>query len=71
MQRVGVSSSNLRSVGYDASTQTLEVEFLNGGLYQYFGVPASVHAGLMAASSHGSYFDAHIKKGPYRFRKLR
>ena len=71
MNRISVSSSNLRSVGYDPSTSTLEVEFNNGGLYQYSGVPQSVHAGLMAASSHGSYFDAHIKNGPYRYRKLR
>lgn len=71
MQRTPVSSSNLRSVGYDPTTHTLEIEFLNGGLYSYAGVPASVHAGLMAASSHGSYFDAHIKKAGYRFTKLR
>jgi hypothetical protein len=25
----------------------------------------------MAASSHGSYFDQHIKKGGYRYRNLR
>ncbi len=71
MERVRVSSSNLRSVGYDSESRTLEIEFLNGGLYQYFGVPASVHAGLMSASSHGSYFDAHIKKAGYRYTKLR
>ncbi|SFB22224.1 KTSC domain-containing protein [Azotobacter beijerinckii] len=71
MNRTSVSSSNLRSVGYDPSTSTLEVEFHNGGLYEYSGVPASIHAGLMAASSHGSYFDAHIKNGPYRYRKIR
>lgn len=33
MNRVPVSSSNLRAVGYDPNTRTLEVEFLNGGLY--------------------------------------
>ena len=71
MNLVPVSSSNLRAVGYDPTTQTLQVAFLNGRLYEYSGVPASVHAGLMAASSHGSYFDSHVKKGPYRYRKLR
>ncbi|MCZ7556804.1 MAG: KTSC domain-containing protein [Bacteroidia bacterium] len=71
MERVSVSSSNLRSVGYDAASRTLEIEFLNGGLYRYTGVPASVHAGLMSASSHGSYFDAHIKKAGYPYTKLR
>jgi hypothetical protein len=44
-----VSSSNLASVGYDPNTQTLEVEFLHGGIYQYSDVPSSVHSGLMTA----------------------
>ena len=71
MNRTPVSSSNLRAIGYNPETQTLEIEFLNGGLYSYSGVPASVHASLMSASSHGSYFDANIKKGGYPFKKLR
>lgn len=70
MNMVPVSSSNLSAVGYDAATQTLRVAFIGGGLYEYSGVPVSVHTGLMSASSHGSYFDAHIKKGPYRYRKI-
>ncbi len=71
MNRMPVSSSNLRAVGYDPDTRTLEVEFLNGGLYSYSGVPASVYAGLMSASSHGSYFNVNIKKASYPFKKLR
>ena len=30
-----VQSSNVASVGYDVSTQTLFVEFLNGNIYIY------------------------------------
>ena len=71
MDRIPVSSSNLRAVGYDPDSNSLEIEFLNGGLYRYSGVPASVHAGLMSASSHGSYFDANIKKCGYPYTKLR
>ena len=71
MERKHVSSSNLSSVGYDPDTKTLEIEFLNGGLYQYFDVPLNIYNGLMAASSHGTYFDQYIKKGGYRFKKLR
>lgn len=71
MERQHVNSSNLESVGYDPTTQTLEIEFLNGGLYQYSGVPESVYQGLMSASSHGQYFDQYIKKGGYPYRKLR
>lgn len=61
MNRQPVSSSNLRSVGYDPRTHTLEIEFHSGGVYQYFGVPQSVYNGLMAASSHGSYFYHNIR----------
>lgn len=71
MERQHVSSSNQKAVGYDQESKTLEIEFLNSGLYQYSGVPLSVYQGLMSASSHGQYFDSHIKKGGYSYRKLR
>lgn len=70
MDRVRASSSNLRSVGYDSDTGTLEVEFCAGSVYRYAAVPAAVHAALMRASSKGGYFDGHIKDR-YRFRRLR
>ncbi|MBK8945396.1 MAG: KTSC domain-containing protein [Ignavibacteriae bacterium] len=71
MERKHVNSSNLKSVGYDNSSNILQIEFLNGGLYEYYNVPESKYNGLMNATSHGQYFDQHIKKGGYRFRKLR
>jgi hypothetical protein len=61
MIRTRVQSSDLRSVGYDPTTQTLEIEFRSGGIYQFRGVPESVYRSLMQASSHGTYFHAHIK----------
>lgn len=70
MNRTLVSSSNLRSVGYDPSVNVLEIEFLHGGIYQYSNVPPQIHQGLMSASSHGSYFDQHIKKAGYPYRKV-
>ena len=70
MNLVPVSSSTLKAVGYE-QTGTMQVMFTNGEQYQYYGVPPSVHAELMAASSHATYFDAHIKQGSYRFWKLR
>jgi hypothetical protein len=48
-------------VGYDESTNTLEIEFDSGGVYQYYDVPSSVYQGLMNASSHGEYFHVNIK----------
>jgi hypothetical protein len=42
MLRTPVSSSALRSVGYDPQTQTLEIEFNSAEVYQYFNVPLGV-----------------------------
>lgn len=61
MVRVPVTSSDLRSVGYLASEELLEIEFHSGGLYQYLDVPDSVHEELVDAASVGTYFHAHIK----------
>jgi hypothetical protein len=61
MKRITVESSNLHSVGYDSDTQTLEIEFRNSGIYQYYGVPETVYRQLMAATSHGKFFYAHIR----------
>ena len=61
MNHTSVSSSNLRSVGYDAASQTLEIAFHNGGVYQYLNVPESVYQALMKASSHGQYFHHNIR----------
>ncbi|WP_299381606.1 KTSC domain-containing protein [uncultured Lacinutrix sp.] len=71
MKRKSVNSSNLFSIGYDESFMILEIEFKEGGIYQYFNVPKSVYLGLWKASSHGKYFDRHIKKANYSQKKVR
>ena len=62
MERVYVSSSNIRSIGYDAESLTLEVEFNSGAMYQFQGVPLADYDALMNAGSKGTYFNANIKK---------
>lgn len=69
MNRQAVTSSNIASIGYDANSQTLEVEFLNGGVYQYFDVPQYIYDGIMNADSHGQYLAQNIK-GAYRYSKV-
>ncbi len=69
MNRQFVTSSNIASIGYDADSQTLEIEFLNGGIYQYFDVPDYVYDELMTAGSHGQYLAQNIK-GVYRYSKI-
>lgn len=64
MQRGAVSSSQIRSIGHDTDTNTLEVEFNNGAVYQYDSVPREVYLSLMNAGSVGSYFNSHIKGNP-------
>ncbi len=70
MERVRVSSSNIKSVGYDPFSAILEIEFHNGGVYLYRSVPERVYERLMAASSKGTYFNDHIK-GVYNYRRIR
>lgn len=69
MNRQAVTSSNIASIGYDANSQTLEIEFLNGGVYQYFDVPQHIYDGIMSADSHGQYLAQNIK-GAYRYSKV-
>ena len=70
MQRRPVTSSVIRSIGYNAGTRVLELEFHGGGVYQYEGISASVHAKLLAAPSLGQYFDTHIKKPGYAYKRV-
>ena len=69
MHRAKVSSSNLVSVGYDAGSKVLQIEFDRGAVYEYDDVPHDVYEGLMSATSHGKYFDRHIK-GCYEYRRV-
>ncbi|PSG97666.1 KTSC domain-containing protein [Thermoplasmatales archaeon SW_10_69_26] len=69
MKRDSVQSSNIDSVGYDADQMTLEVEFNDGSIYQYFDVPKHVYEGLMRAESHGEFLHQNVK-GIYRYRRL-
>lgn len=61
MERKKVSSSNIRSVGYDPKAQCLEVELSDGRVVQYSRVPPEVHRRLMAAPSVTSYFRDQIE----------
>jgi len=69
MDRQIVESSNLKSVGYDQSSNILEIEFLSGGIYQYFKVPSQIYLALMKATSKGSYFHKNIKE-QYKYKQI-
>ncbi|RIX76312.1 KTSC domain-containing protein [Acidovorax cavernicola] len=69
MERQAVTSSNVASVGYDGETLTLEIEFNNGTVYQYFDVTEQIYNELISAGSVGAYLAANIK-GRFRFSKV-
>ncbi len=70
MTRQRVSSTSVKSVGYDAGNRILEIELKNGGIYQYFQVPAEEHKSLIDAESVGRYY-AKVVKPLYRFRRIK
>lgn len=70
MERKRVSATQIRSVGYDPGTQTLEIEFPSGSIVQYSRVPSEVHRRLMAAPSPGSYFHDEIEES-FTARRIR
>ncbi len=69
MERVPVTSTSISSIGYDAKSQTLEVEFVNGGVYLYMSVPPEVHDGFLKAESKGTFYVAHVRND-YPFQKI-
>lgn len=69
MDMINVDSSNIATVGYDEDSSTLQVEFHNGGIYQYFDVPEHLFVQLRDAESPGGFLAANIK-GSYRYSKV-
>lgn len=61
MNRQRVISSNIKTVGHDPHTNTLEIEFNDGRVFQYAGVDQAKHQALMAAPSTGKHFHKFIK----------
>jgi hypothetical protein len=62
-------SSDISAVGYDPTTQKLQIIFKKGNQYEYDDVPSETHIQLITAHSAGKFFNANIK-GKYKFRKL-
>jgi KTSC domain len=67
---VAVNSTLLSGVGYEAHSTLLHLEFRDGSLYDYFGVPVEVYRGLLAAESKGAYFNRRIR-GAFQHARLR
>jgi len=62
MERRKVSSSKIRSVGYDEKSRVLEVEHTDGSLFQYSGVSQELHRRLMSAPSIASFYQDRVEE---------
>jgi hypothetical protein len=78
MTRTPVTSSQIQAIGYDPTTKTMQIAFVQRNpdkpqsVYEYSQVPAEVHAALIGAESIGKAFGQTIKPFPGTFphRKL-
>lgn len=62
MERTPVSSSMIRSIGYDVDTTSLEIEFIKGGsVWLYSEFPPEQYKALQGAESVGKFFLSYIK----------
>lgn len=71
MLLVPVISRNLAAMGYDQVTGELQVQFQNGAIYSYQGVPPEVYQGLVNAPSKGQYFAYAIRNQPLIYTPVR
>jgi len=60
--REEVQSSAIAKVGYSKRRHILEIEFVNGAVYRYFDVPASMYRDLVSAESKARFYDSNIRK---------
>ncbi|PWI45266.1 KTSC domain-containing protein [Streptomyces sp. ICBB 8177] len=67
MHRTPVTSSALKSVGYEE--RVLGIEYVQGQIYDYLDVPRPVYEALMQAESKGRYVKAQVKNH-YRYRPV-
>ena len=65
-----VLSTEIEWIGYEKKKFMLQVEFIEGGIYQYESVPEPIYHNFLRADSHCRYFEENIK-GKYAYRKVR
>jgi hypothetical protein len=69
MNRDPINSSNILSAGYDEPSQTLEVEFTSGMIYQYYNISLALFEAFMTSPSKGQFFNQNIKNA-YAFSRV-
>jgi len=51
-QLISIQSDNVRAAGYDEASMVMTVQFDNGALYEYYGVPADLWTSFINAQPH-------------------
>ena len=49
---IAIISDNVSAAGYEANSMVMTVQFDNGALYEYYGVPADLWTSFVAAQPH-------------------
>jgi hypothetical protein len=66
MIRDPIASTNIASAGYDEASQTMEVEFIGSGVYQYYNVGSDLYQQFLQSASKGQFLNIYIKNAyPY------
>lgn len=66
MIRDPIASTNIASAGYDEASQTMEVEFIGGGIYQYYNVGPDLYHQFLQSPSKGQFLNIYINNAyPY------
>jgi hypothetical protein len=61
LEMVNVGSPMIESIGYEAGSKKLHINFVSTEKYIYQGVPKTIHARLMRTHSIDLYFAEEIK----------
>ena len=60
--RKPLKSSKLRAAGYDERSRVMEIEFVNGDVYEYKAVSPELYRQLMSSPSPNSFFEDKIEE---------
>lgn len=63
-----VHSSNVLAIGFE--NNILEVWFVDGAVYHYFGVPEHIYNSFLSAPSKGQFVHTHLTNF-YHYERLR
>ena len=61
MERQFIESSIIKSIGYDPNSSTLEIEFNNDAVWQYFDFLEYLWYEFKSSESKGKFFHREIK----------